>query len=99
MEHSVTFNVESGKWQINGEGEYRSKGLALAHIDGIKRCNPGIVHKVLIFKKDGSLQLEVSRMRGGKRNVSEPTGALLYGRHEANVRKVQEMLDELDRAA
>jgi hypothetical protein len=99
MQHDVTFNSETNKWQINGEGEFCSKGLALAHIDGVKRRNPGVAHCVRIFKKDGSLQLEVNKMRGSKRNVAEPTGALLYGQHANNVRKVQEMLDAMDRAA
>jgi hypothetical protein len=57
---------EDGKWQVNGEGNFSNKMAAYARVEEIRGANPDSNVRVQVFKKDGSIQLEVTKARGSK---------------------------------
>jgi hypothetical protein len=61
----VQVHFENGKWQVNGEGNFGSKMAAYAEVERIRRQSSEPLH-VTVFKKDGSVQLEVGKARGSK---------------------------------
>lgn len=61
----VIVSFEDGKWQVNGEGNFGNKLAAYARVEEIRSSTDEVV-TVTVLKKDGSLQLEVTKARGSK---------------------------------
>jgi hypothetical protein len=61
----VVAHSEQG-WTVNGEGNFGNKLAAYARVEEIRAANKDAQVQVTVLKKDGSIQLQVTKARGSK---------------------------------